>query len=196
MSGSRMCVYTHIYVCIYVHTSVCVFTSNKLCQKQMVLQTSCRGTGEWWGVFSKPLHASGALLHSPQNCCSQAEQRVKRKAALWPHRNFQFASCCLWAFCATSTAGMCSGISSIFWIHLGTAKEKKITVDVSAQPNRLVCTFLNTDLVFKVGGKHSAEFSLLLCYFLAISTSHKSANNMYFFHFPWNGTFRERQENF
>lgn len=53
-------------------------------------------------------------------------------------------------------------------------KKKTFIINMSTQPNRLVCMLLSTNLIFKAGGKHSAVFPLTL---LLLSHTYKSQNS-------------------
>lgn len=173
MNGSQVCIYMYIYVYIhvYIHTHCCVFTSNNLCWKQLVLWTLWHGTGEGWGVSTKPLCASGVLLCSPPNFSSQAEQWIKWKVVLLPRRGLQFASYSLQ--CCGDVFRNLKQLLNSFW-HSQKKKKKTFIINMSTQPNRLVCMLLSTNLIFKAGGKHSAVFPLTL---LLLSHTYKSQNS-------------------
>lgn len=165
-----MYIYVHIciYTCIYTYTLLCVY------KQQPVLKTVGPVdivTGEGWGVSTKPLCASGVLLRSPPNFSSQAEQWIKWKVVLLPRRGLQFASYSLQ--CCGDVFRNLKQLLNSFW-HSQKKKKKTFIINMSTQPNRLVCMLLSTNLIFKAGGKHSAVFPLTL---LLLSHTYKSQNS-------------------
>lgn len=163
------CVYIYVHICIYTYTLLCVYKQQPVLKTVGPVDIVTWDWGRQGCLHQAPLCIRSSPPFTPKFLKPGRAVDKMKGCPFTPQRSLVclLQPPVLWGCVQESQA-------TFKFILAQPKKKKTFIINMSTQPNRLVCMLLSTNLIFKAEGKHSAVFPLTL---LLLSHTYKSQNS-------------------